>query len=521
MKRNALLETVEADWSHRGPPPEGVTLENLRRRGLDMLRIHVAALPGPGKRHRFAHLLASAMAAAGGHLLAGPTAGAAFGTVYLLMAWARTRRSEFTGWTLTVQGERMLIAADGRETELTEPTILPLAAVDGVTVVGGDGIVAEHARLRLEAGREHAEIGHGLPLSTLQWLRAYLALEVAGLTWRPLSRSSAGGPPKGENAADHEEAGQAEAPDPLPEPIGAATTPKIARLYLVEVDEHLERLVRAVEKGEPVAIRREAHWLKSTGANIGARHLSDLAQRLEFDALDNALDDRAVSLAAILDENERVVTALRQRIGEGGAGSSLALPPPAASLPRFRLGKRSSATRTGEASDSEGETKAVETLAQGAAPAVTSETFSARVLVIDDSLVNQEVAAEMLGALGCSVVKADNGRAGLEAVEAGYFDLVLMDCLMPVMDGFEATRRIRSREAEGGLARMPIVALTGNTSPSDRERCLQAGMDGLIGKPLAEEELEHTLRQWVAGRLGEAGGDRPAAHGAVGRAASA
>ncbi|MBI5168356.1 MAG: response regulator [Candidatus Eisenbacteria bacterium] len=111
-----------------------------------------------------------------------------------------------------------------------------------------------------------------------------------------------------------------------------------------------------------------------------------------------------------------------------------------------------------------------------------------RILLAEDIPTNQKVATRLLEKLGCAVFVAENGRLALERFRNERFDLVLMDCQMPEMDGFEATRAIRAHEAAHG-GRIPIVALTANAMEGDRERCLAAGMDDFVSKPVRRETL--------------------------------
>lgn len=112
-----------------------------------------------------------------------------------------------------------------------------------------------------------------------------------------------------------------------------------------------------------------------------------------------------------------------------------------------------------------------------------------RVLLVDDSPVNLLVAASMLDRCGVEVVQAQNGQEALDHLRAGHFELVLMDCLMPVLDGFEATAAWRAEEQRQGLPRTPIVALTASTAPRDRLQCEAAGMDGYLLKPFDMQQL--------------------------------
>lgn len=118
----------------------------------------------------------------------------------------------------------------------------------------------------------------------------------------------------------------------------------------------------------------------------------------------------------------------------------------------------------------------------------------ARVLLVEDNPVNQLVAKGMLVKLGCEVIVAAHGAEALDQLEQRDFDLVLMDCNMPVMDGYEASRQIRR---SGRWPNLPIVALTANAMPEERERCRTAGMTDYLSKPFRREELATVLDQWV------------------------
>ena len=118
----------------------------------------------------------------------------------------------------------------------------------------------------------------------------------------------------------------------------------------------------------------------------------------------------------------------------------------------------------------------------------------ARILLVEDNPVNQLVAKGMLSKLGCEVMVAAHGGEALRQLAQHRFDLVLMDCNMPVMDGYEASRQIRQSEL---WADLPIVALTANAMPEERERCRTAGMNDYLSKPFRREELQALLDTWV------------------------
>ena len=122
-----------------------------------------------------------------------------------------------------------------------------------------------------------------------------------------------------------------------------------------------------------------------------------------------------------------------------------------------------------------------------------------RVLVAEDNAVNQLVISGLLKVLGIKPVMCGNGREVLSLLEGGaVFDMVLMDCEMPVMDGYEATRLVRAREKSMGLPPLPIIALTAHALPEHRERCFAAGMSDHLPKPLSLPTLEAALRRWGA-----------------------
>ncbi|MDH3714655.1 MAG: response regulator [Gammaproteobacteria bacterium] len=131
--------------------------------------------------------------------------------------------------------------------------------------------------------------------------------------------------------------------------------------------------------------------------------------------------------------------------------------------------------------------------------------LNARLLVVEDNEVNQDVARGMLKILGCEVDIAANGRLALAAIEETDYDLILMDCHMPEMDGFEATRAIRQRERRNEkMISTPIVALTANARPDDSRACKAAGMDDFLSKPFSVEQLHSTLASWLPGNAGAA-----------------
>jgi PAS domain S-box-containing protein len=139
---------------------------------------------------------------------------------------------------------------------------------------------------------------------------------------------------------------------------------------------------------------------------------------------------------------------------------------------------------------------------EGAAPAhdLASPSLQCRILLAEDNRVNQEVATAIIEAWGCTVTVVANGRLAVEAASSEAFDIILMDCQMPEMDGFSATEEIRRRGVRHQTSGrpMPIIALTANAMSGDRERCLAAGMDDFVSKPFREEQLRAAVKRWLS-----------------------
>jgi len=140
-----------------------------------------------------------------------------------------------------------------------------------------------------------------------------------------------------------------------------------------------------------------------------------------------------------------------------------------------------------------------EVLAESPAAPVRSAHSSTgrqcRLLVVEDNRVNQKVAVHLLERLGCRVELARNGVEAVRMAQPDQYEMILMDCQMPVMDGFEATKEIRRREDSN--THVPIIAMTANALPEDREICLQAGMDDYISKPINRAEFVRVLERFA------------------------
>jgi len=120
-----------------------------------------------------------------------------------------------------------------------------------------------------------------------------------------------------------------------------------------------------------------------------------------------------------------------------------------------------------------------------------------RLMLVEDNEVNQLVTRGMLSKLGYQVKTVSNGETALALLDQENFDLILMDCMMPEMDGFEVTRQLRAWEKQNDGQRTPVVAITANTAEGVQARCLAAGMDDFLAKPVHLDALETVLRRWL------------------------
>ena len=136
--------------------------------------------------------------------------------------------------------------------------------------------------------------------------------------------------------------------------------------------------------------------------------------------------------------------------------------------------------------------------AVGEGKALTPPALAGRVLLVEDNPVNREVAIGLLELLGCHVDSAEDGRQALEVSATSAYDIIFMDCQMPIMDGFTATARIRERERQTQAARTPIIALTANAMAGDRDHCLAAGMDDYLSKPFSQDQMKEMLSRWLS-----------------------
>lgn len=126
-----------------------------------------------------------------------------------------------------------------------------------------------------------------------------------------------------------------------------------------------------------------------------------------------------------------------------------------------------------------------------------SQRRSIRILLVEDNFINQKVIEKLLGKLGYGIDIADNGEKAIKLLETNDYNIVLMDCQMPVMDGYEATARIRNPDSKVLNHKIPVIALTANAMKGDYEKCIEAGMDDYLSKPIDPQKIDDVLNKWL------------------------
>ena len=219
----------------------------------------------------------------------------------------------------------------------------------------------------------------------------------------------------------------------------------------------------------------------------------DGAVRVRFEVRDTGIGIAADQFDSVFDAFTQVDASSTRK--HGGSGLGLAIVKEIADLMGGEVGVDS---RVDEGSTFWFEVPLRPVVPASSAPdrGGAGDVPSARILVAEDDAVSQLVVATMLKKMGCAVDVVADGEAAARSAASVHYDLILMDCHMPGLDGFEATRRIRG-DAAGRSARTPIVALTADALAGDRERCLEAGMDDHMTKPVAAAQLATVIRQWA------------------------
>ena len=231
---------------------------------------------------------------------------------------------------------------------------------------------------------------------------------------------------------------------------------------------------------------------------VKVRPLSGRPNRLRFEVEDTGIGIDAEAGARLFESFSQADASTTRRFG--GTGLGLAIVRHLASLMGGEAGFVGLASG-GSCFYFEGELPATEKSPTGGVSRERIEARPGKILLAEDNDVNRMIAVAILRDAGHEVEVASDGREAIEACLRGNFDLVLMDCQMPNVDGFEATREIRRREGEA--RRLPIIALTASSLAGDREKCLAAGMDDHLSKPMEPEVLATILARWLGPRCSE------------------
>lgn len=255
--------------------------------------------------------------------------------------------------------------------------------------------------------------------------------------------------------------------------------------------------------GDAARLRQVLLNLVGNAVKFTERGQVDITAHRDGDTLIIAVSDTGIGIPAeaigtVFDAFRQVEDGDTRRYGGTGLGLSISR-----ELARAMGGDLTCTSRHGEGSVFTFELpwRPAAAPAPGAVPSPVEPPpavrFGGTVLLVDDNAVNLMVAEAMLEKLAVNYVVATNGEEAVEAFERARPALVLMDCHMPVLDGYAATGRIRDYEKREGLGRTPIVAVTANAFDEDRQRCTAAGMDAHLGKPFRESELAAVLHTWL------------------------
>lgn len=360
--------------------------------------------------------------------------------------WFHFARSaaEFTdGTAITIADENLHLDQNGHKKNIA------LRSIKSIEIYGSEGRPGNS--LTLETPQSTLQLAHGLQINSLQWLRDRLLLEAAGLVWKPIfhvgKRTTA----------------RTVTPDADTFADWPSEDNTLIEFFVSQAPERAGALISAIKFMDSEAAKSNTEWLKSSCAVVGAGFLSELCQRIELDIVNQNSDRMEILVQNFKTEFNKVLKRLCEITGKNTRDVGLL--------------KESASTSTIEPSST-----------------------PAEILLVEDSVLNQEIAANLLSVAGHQITVASNGTEALEFLQNRSFDIILMDCQMPGLDGIETTKRIRKSEFRHGHARTPIVALTANALNDDRKRCIGADMDDYLSKPYTPDELLSIVDRWVAPR---------------------
>lgn len=430
--KESLSGLDEAHFRPDSSAPPGILVENLRRRGIDRLRLSISPPPAAG-------------------------------------AWSKLLSLGGQGnrvtQTVTIADQKVHLETAATGKAETPSVTVPFSAVRGVELRQGTGA---QAHLSLVHAKGTLAVGAGLGSDSLAWLRDRLLLELAGLVWKPVfnvgRRSTRKlSMPEDDSYADWH----------------PGRSNRLIDSFLQEAPDKAAELRKAIYEASWPDVRKTVHWLKSSCASVGAAQLSELCQRMEIEIDINDLT-RIRLLGSNFDtEFSRVVATLE------------------------RIRSMTASAETGPAAEADdAESRETASVLSEEAPGDTGAEYASalkgfKILLAEDSKVNQALACEYLEEAGAEVMVAGDGKTAVEMFESGMFDIIFMDCQMPGVDGFDATRMIRQREVDGLRPQTPIVALTAHALRDDKARCLAAGMNDYLSKPYAQDEIISMAARWV------------------------
>lgn len=269
--------------------------------------------------------------------------------------------------------------------------------------------------------------------------------------------------------------------------------------------EALALLAKAADDGKPFSIALLDYQMPSMdGKELVKRIRSDerfddlrLIMLTSIDQAISVVDREKLNIHASITKplrRSRLFDAINETLGRPVGQASPVLATPVSDLAAESIAAARSYTPAQVAQAASGESNAMGSYKK---PIVTTTGKRLNILVVEDNPVNQMVIDELLHELGHTTVLAENGEQALARVDEEDIDLVLMDCQMPIMDGFEATRRLRQLEKDEKLPRTPIIAVTSNAIKGDRERCLEAGMDDYVSKPINTVKLAESISRYA------------------------
>src|SRR5919108_2370215 len=242
-------EAPGTQWSFPSHPPEGITIENLRKRGFDLLRLHVRGR-NTSKRLIAFSVMAATLALAAGAFAHQRHLGGALAVGLLAVGLALARRTAAGSWTITIVPDRLTIGFDRTGGSHSADTVLMFSEIQEVRI--RKSAVRSQDAVVVATSTATVAVGAGLSSEALEWLKNYLIMEVSGLTWRPIFDV-------GRQTTRKRSAGQTNILQNRPE-----LARKIRAVFLEQAPHRFEKLRAAVEKKDAVGIKREAHWLKSS-----------------------------------------------------------------------------------------------------------------------------------------------------------------------------------------------------------------------------------------------------------------